>query len=99
MTTLLESLTALEPSDLEAHSLSIACAEYAHDTDSPAIRAKRFEVAHQLRAWEDAAQYDGIAVPALVALRGAVDVADDGQMRALYLFRGEIDRMGALVAV
>jgi acyl transferase domain-containing protein len=95
---LLERLTALDSDDLHSHALSLAAAEFAMETDNPAIGSSRLQVAHQLRAWEETRLHDGVAVPALEALRQAVDVpdAEQGQMAGLYAFRAEIDRLVAV---
>jgi hypothetical protein len=96
MQSLFERLTALTVDDIHSHhTLSIAATEYALEADDPDIGSNRLQVAHQLRSMEDAHHHDGVPTHALDALRHAVDVQDDeeGEMKALYIFRAEIDRM------
>jgi len=74
MMTLFERLSALNPDDIHAHTLSLAATEYALEADDdPALGSRRLQAAQYIRRMENSGLFDGAAPAGLDSLRRAVD--------------------------
>lgn len=93
-----ERLTCLNASDLDNYAASLGAMEYALEDNNITTATQKFLLAQRLRRMEEAKTHDGAQTPLLDELLTRTDLPDceDGEMRAYYAFRSEIERMAAL---